>query len=168
MSKQLIFLVETNRSCKSDWMYIKSTLDYYYGVRSDIHYEVIYLDGKTKFHTKDKQIKKLRNQFRIGVSYVFVCIDLDHYQSNSADQNLNDKIERYCNDHCYDLIWFNRNIEHVYLNDENVESKKKKEKSEMFMRKNMIRNVPNEKLNCDKLIPGRSNILAVMDKYFEK
>ena len=28
MSLQLIFVVETNKTCKSDWIYIKDTIDY--------------------------------------------------------------------------------------------------------------------------------------------
>lgn len=30
MSLQLIFVVETNRKCKSDWIYIKETIDCFY------------------------------------------------------------------------------------------------------------------------------------------
>ena len=29
MGVQLIFVVETNKKCKSDWIYIKDTIDYY-------------------------------------------------------------------------------------------------------------------------------------------
>lgn len=29
MSLQLIFVVETNKTCKSDWIYIKDTIDYF-------------------------------------------------------------------------------------------------------------------------------------------
>ena len=31
MSLQLIFFVETNKTCKSDWIYIKDTIDYFLG-----------------------------------------------------------------------------------------------------------------------------------------
>lgn len=30
MSLQLIFVVETNKTCKSDWIYIKDTIDYFF------------------------------------------------------------------------------------------------------------------------------------------
>lgn len=29
MGLQLIFVVETNKKCKSDWIYIKDTIDYF-------------------------------------------------------------------------------------------------------------------------------------------
>ena len=30
MGVQLIFVVETNKTCKSDWIYIKDTIDYFF------------------------------------------------------------------------------------------------------------------------------------------
>ena len=30
MGLQLIFVVETNKRCKSDWIYIKDTVDHFY------------------------------------------------------------------------------------------------------------------------------------------
>lgn len=167
MNKQLIFLVETNKKCQSDWMYIKSTLDCFYGMRSDIHYEVIYLDGKSKYNQKEKQISKLKSRFTNGESYVFLCIDLDHYQSNPKDHELNEKIQNYCSIHHYEFIWFNRNIEHVYMNQEAVESKKKRELAERFKRKNMIKDIAKDKLISDKVVAGKSNILLITEKYFK-
>lgn len=167
MNKQLIFLVETDRKCKSDWMYIKSTLDYFYGIRTDIHYEVIYLGGKTKYDKNEKQIEKLKKRFVNRNSFVFICIDLDNYQINLSDKNLNEKIKQYCNNKSYEMIWFNHNIEHDYLNEPKVESKAKKELSEKFMRKGMIQNVPNNKLMDSNYGIGKSNLLLVLDKYFK-
>ena len=50
MSLQLIFVVETNKTCKSDWIYIKDTIDYFFEYdRTAIKLTPVYMDGKGKY-----------------------------------------------------------------------------------------------------------------------
>ena len=50
MSLQLIFVVETNKTCKSDWIYIKDTIDYFFEYdRTAIKLTPVYMDGKGKW-----------------------------------------------------------------------------------------------------------------------
>ena len=45
MSLQLIFVVETNKTCKSDWIYIKDTIDYFFEYdRTAIKLTPVYMD----------------------------------------------------------------------------------------------------------------------------
>ena len=45
MGVQLIFVVEANKSCKSDWIYIKSTIDYFYEYnRTGLKLSPVYMD----------------------------------------------------------------------------------------------------------------------------
>ena len=47
MSLQLIFVVETNKTCKSDWIYIKDTIDYFFEYdRTAIKLTPVYMDGR--------------------------------------------------------------------------------------------------------------------------
>ena len=47
MGVQLIFTVETNKKCNSDWIYIKDTVEYFYAYeRTQLKLSVVYLDGK--------------------------------------------------------------------------------------------------------------------------
>ena len=58
MSLQLIFVVETNKTCKSDWIYIKDTIDYFFEYdRTAIKLTPVYMDGKGKY--KNKKFQKI-------------------------------------------------------------------------------------------------------------
>lgn len=58
MGTQLIFVVETNRKCKSDWIYIKDTIDYFYQYnQTQIKFTPVYMDGKGKYQKKEKNFK---------------------------------------------------------------------------------------------------------------
>ena len=44
---QIIFVVESNSTCKSDWIYIKDTIEQFYQYdRAHVKLSVIYMDGK--------------------------------------------------------------------------------------------------------------------------
>lgn len=48
MGLQLIFAVETNKKCNSDWIYIKDTIEHFYSYeRTQVKFSVVYMDGKT-------------------------------------------------------------------------------------------------------------------------
>lgn len=64
MGVQLIFVVEANKSCKSDWIYIKSTIDYFYEYnRTGLKLSPVYMDGKGKYKQKEKEVKSLISQY---------------------------------------------------------------------------------------------------------
>ena len=57
MGVQLIFVVEANKSCKSDWIYIKSTIDYFYEYnRTGLKLSPVYMDGKGNYKQKEKEV----------------------------------------------------------------------------------------------------------------
>ncbi|MFQ9153026.1 MAG: hypothetical protein ACLR6B_17705 [Blautia sp.] len=53
MGVQLIFAVETNKKCNSDWIYIKDTVEHFYAYeRTQLKLSVVYLDGKGNYSSK--------------------------------------------------------------------------------------------------------------------
>ena len=47
MSLQLIFVVEANSRCKSDWIYIKETIEQFYQYsQTEVKLSPVYMDGK--------------------------------------------------------------------------------------------------------------------------
>lgn len=57
MSLQLIFVVETNKTCKSDWIYIKDTIDYFFEYdRTAIKLTPVYMMKRQ--NRPSKQLKK--------------------------------------------------------------------------------------------------------------
>lgn len=53
MGVQLIFTVETNKKCNSDWIYIKDTVEHFYAYeRTQLKLSVVYLDGKGNYSSR--------------------------------------------------------------------------------------------------------------------
>ena len=47
MGRQFIFVVETNKKCQSDWMYIKDTIEHFYAFdRTQVKLSVVYKIGR--------------------------------------------------------------------------------------------------------------------------
>ena len=50
MGVQLIFVVETRKTCNSDWIYIKDTVEHFYSYeRTELKLTPIYMDGKGNY-----------------------------------------------------------------------------------------------------------------------
>lgn len=90
MSLQLIFVVETNKTCKSDWIYIKDTIDYFFEYdRTAIKLTPVYMDGKGKYKNKEKEISKNIAAYKAGgkgrQTKVIYCFDCDDYNTKQED-----------------------------------------------------------------------------------
>ena len=47
MGSQFIFVVETNKKCQSDWMYIKDSIEHFYTFdRTHVKLSIVYMDGE--------------------------------------------------------------------------------------------------------------------------
>lgn len=63
MGLQLIFCVETNKSCGSDWIYIKDTIEHFFTYeRGQIKSSTVYMNGKGNYMTPkvEKEIHSFR------------------------------------------------------------------------------------------------------------
>lgn len=158
---ELIFLVETRASNKSDWMYIKSTLDFYYEQRT---YGISKIFAKTKSQLIDQNenIKtKISNSSR--TPKVIIVADYDR------DENLNDKIIVYCKDNDYDLVWMNLDIEDVYLGKQIPSNTKGKEAINFQTKKDKLFPLITTLNNKSPLQKRHtSNILCILDKYLTR
>ena len=102
MGVQLIFTVETNKKCNSDWIYIKDTVEYFYAYeRTQLKLSVVYLDGKGHYSSKKKQneIDSLISQYRAASktnqSKVICCFDCDDYDSKQEDRKFLEDAEKF-------------------------------------------------------------------------
>ena len=55
MGVQFIFVVETNRGCKSDWIYIKETINHFYNYDNNVKLSEVYMDGKGRYQYKESK-----------------------------------------------------------------------------------------------------------------
>ena len=170
MGVQLIFVVETNKKCNSDWIYIKDTIEHFYNYdRTQLKLSAVYMDGKGNYRSKKKEreINSLISQYSItsknNCSMVLYCFDCDDYDSNVADLNFLEEVRQYCRKQCYEFIWFCKYVEEVYLGKRINDSQKKKEAAN-FKEKKIIVNINAKQLSKEKYGIGTSNIMNILDR----
>ena len=171
MSLQLIFVVETNKSCKSDWIYIKETIDYFYRYdQTKLKLSPVYMDGKDKFKKKEKEINKLVKQYasqsKSNRTRVIYCFDCDDYDVKPECVTFLKSARAYCQTMGYDFVWFCKDVEHVYLGRQIPDSQKQKEAAN-FKRKKGIATIDVRNLAVQEFRIHGSNIVQVLDRYGE-
>lgn len=173
MGLQLIFAVETNKKCNSDWIYIKDTIEYFYSYeRTQVKFSVVYMDGKGNYNSKkkEKEIKSLTSQYsstsNTNRSRVIYCFDCDDYDSKMDDLKFLEEAKKYCDEHEYDFAWFCKDVEQVYIGKKVDDSQKKKEAA-TFKAKKQINSVDSKKLLMKNYRNNTSNIMNVLDGYSE-
>lgn len=173
MGIQLIFVVETNKKCNSDWIYIKDTIEHFYVYeRTRVKLSVVYMNGKGNYNSKKKEseVKDLISQYSASSgnnqSKVIYCFDCDNYNSKAEDRKFLVEAEKYCADKGYDFVWFCKDIEQVYIGRKVEDSLKKKEAA-IFKTKKLITNVDAYSLSSCNYRINTSNIMNVLDQYQE-
>ena len=157
---ELVFVMETKSSSKTDWMYIKSTIDYYYKPRT-YSLKKIFAKSKSELIQQERKIKDaIKSTERIA--QVIICADYDR------EEQLNNKIINYCRDNKYDLVWMNLDIEDVYLQRQVKERNKVKEAINFQKRKDTLILALNLNNNFPLRERHSSNILLVLDKYITR
>ena len=172
MGLQLIFVVETNKNCKSDWIYIKDTIECFYQYnQAQVKFSPVYMAGKGNYKNKEKEINGLISQYAAGnktnESKVMFCFDCDDYDSKAEDTDFLEKAKHYCAEKEYDFIWFCKDVERVYLGKKVDDSQKKKEAA-MFKAKKLIGTVDEGKLTIDNYRSNSSNIMNIVGKYLSR
>ena len=158
---KIVFVMETRSSNRSDWMYIKSTIDYFYKPRT-FALDKIFATTKSELIQQDVKINSKINDLNREVK-VIVVADYDR------NENLNNIIEQYCNDKKYDLVWMNLDVEDVYLGKQVPDNCKKSEAINFQAKKHKL--LPNIK-GLDNNTPLKTrhttNLLLVLDKYISR
>lgn len=172
MGLQLIFAVEADPKCKSDWIYIKDTIEQFYRYeRTQVKFSPVYMGGKGNYEKKQKEISKLISQYSAGSkrnqSRVIYCFDCDDYDSRPADLKFLDNAQRYCKERNADFVWFYKDIEQVYTGN-SVDKGRKKNEAVSFKVKKKIGELRAEKLTHVEYRNGVSNIMTVLDQYLER
>ena len=172
MGLQLIFVVETKKSCKSDWIYIKETIDRFYEYENTkVKFTPVYMDGKGKYKNKEREIKSYISQYsstsKDNESKVIYCFDCDDYDSKPEDLVFLNNAHQYCNEKGYDFVWFCKDIEQVYIG-KRIADKQKKAESAKFKMKKGIDKVEKIRLSAENYQLKTSNILKVFDQYLSQ
>lgn len=172
MGLQLIFVVETNKRCKSDWIYIKDTIDQFYQYnQAQVKLSPVYMDGKGKYRNKEKEIGSLISQYQVtgnaNISKVLFCFDCDDYDTDPEDKQFLRGAQQYCNECCYDFVWFCKDIVRVYTG-EKVRDSEKKNVATRFKAKKLIAKVEVSRLSVNSYRANTSNIMNILDQYLTR
>ena len=173
MRLQLIFVVECDQKSKTDWIYIKETLDTFYSYDNySVKLSEIYLSGKGNYNKKDTEIKKLISKFESTSSgdrrtAVIFCFDTDAYNNNPDAIKFISKAEEYCKERDYRFVWFCRDIEEVYYGYKVLKDEKVKVANRFKIDKK-IENVNSKNLMGRSFKFKTSNIMTVLDDYLDR
>ena len=169
MGLQLIFVVEANKKSKTDWIYIKETIDRFYKYDvAHLKLSAVYMEGKNKYLVKEREVKSHISQYSgasaSNITKVIYCFDCDDYDSNPVDKEFLEKTQEFCKANNYEYVWFCKDIERVYLGKK-VEDGLKNREATKFKAKKLIDGVSESRLMGKAVSLNMSNILSVLDKY---
>lgn len=172
MGMQLIFVVETNKKCKSDWIYIKDTIEHFYQYdRAQVKFTPVYMDGKGKYKNKEKEINSFISQYssvsKENQSHVICCFDCDEFDRKPEDAGFLENARAYCKAKGYEFVWFCKDIERVYLGKK-VEDIQKKKESANFKARSLIKGIDVKTLSVSDYRANTSNIMKVLDGYLKR
>ncbi len=158
---KLVFIMETRSSNRSDWMYIKSSIDYFYKPRT-FALDKIFATTKSELISQDTRIKSKIDDPTREVKVIIVA----YYD---REEDLNDKIIKYCNDNDYDLVWMNLDVEDVYLGKQVLDNRKKSEAINFQSKKHKLPPKLTGLANTSPLKTRHTtNLLVVLDKYISR
>lgn len=171
MGVQLIFVVETNKKCNSDWIYIKDTVDYFYSYeQTELKFTPIYMDGKGNYFKKEKEVKSKIKQYKVSSkennSKVLYCFDCDESNTKQEDASFLKKVKKFCKEEGYEFVWFCKDIECVYIGNK-VDDSQKKIVATKFKAKKSIQKIDKKNLLGGEYQNKKSNILEILNQYSE-
>lgn len=168
MSRQILLCVETNKKSRTDYKYISSTIQRFYVNDRKIIYRPIFMESKTRYNHKDvlDEINAYVKKYP-GKTDVIYFIDMDNFDTVNDDKVLFTKIEQFCDDNDYRLVFFKKDIEDVFWGEKVCDDEKVK-KADEFTRKKIIDTVKEEKLRAKQYRNHASNILNVLDLFWTR
>lgn len=169
MGLQLIFAVESNQKSKSDWIYIKETIDHFYRYdRAHVKFSPVYMDGKGNYKIKEKEIKSLTSQYcavsKANHTEVIYCFDCDEYDIEKEDADFLNEVQQYCESRGYAFVWFCKDIERVYTGKK-IDRSQKAKTAAAFKSKKRIAAVDGGRLSVDRYQKNTSNLMRILDRY---
>lgn len=176
MRLQLLVLLETNDELNTDGVYFTEVRRRFYqnysnNYEGEVSIQIIPLHGKQNYNSS-KIRKRVRNQIASNKSYgvytvVILCIDTDTTSKSFKPGSFFHNVMTYCEEHGYELVWYCKNVENVFLNKEARDVNKVAAAKE-FARSEKIFDIKEFDLSQKTIQYGCSNILLILDKYLKR
>lgn len=125
------------------------------------------MNSKTKYNSREviNEISKKTKEYKLGLTHVIYCIDVDDFESNPNHVREFNDIRSFCQHNGFELIWFCHDIEDVFLG-KRISDHAKVSESSMFRKRHVINTIDNSLLlssNSHQI--HSSNILSVLSSY---
>lgn len=167
---QIVLFCEASSESGTDFSYIREYIhDRYPDKRRLIHIDKVSLGSKTKYEKGKRKaadlIKRYAFQHKNEKQVVICCFDTD--KGKQGAEETNDKIEIFCKTNGYELVWFNRDIEEVFLGQQ-VPDKDKLRCAKDFVEHGFIKRINDQIMMVTdprKGHTGTSNLKCVLDKH---
>lgn len=164
---QLIILVETKSKDGSDCIYLREFFKKFYGGLRGTKLSFIPMNGKTNYFNKENEIISFKKIYS-GESKVIIAIDIDNPELLLDQKTINKNIVNYCKNKGYELVWFNKTIENVFLGKI---VKRDKNKIALNYSKNQLINKVRidsfSKNDFNECRQGESNLKTIIDKLLD-
>lgn len=168
---QIVLVVETSGIDKTDAIYINAVLDKYYDTEGvNIAYE--FLKGKHNYKSQkivgtiNTRVKAFKSYG--GVTVIIYFVDTDSVNPSYEDNSFFANLYKFTKEKGFELVWFCKNVENVFLEVEPESLHSKTESAKNFDRSGKIDELPIEKFQKEKVTIYCSNIMKVLDKYLPR
>lgn len=137
MGAQFIFVVEADEKCRSDWNYIKATIERFYTYDpAHVKLKPVYMAGKNNYRNKKKEVNTLMRKYKGNTeknqSIVIYCFDCDEYDTRKEDSLFLEEARTFCEKNGYYFVWFCKDVERVYLGKKVADRDKKKNSCSVY------------------------------------
>lgn len=169
---QILLVVETSDEDKSDTIYINEVLKTYFDTKF-INLRYIYLKGKTNYNKKNilSYINNQTNVFRKvakGKTVVIYFIDTDSTNKEYKKGSIFSNISEFVKQKSFELVWFCKNSENVFLNKEPSQIDNKTKVAKVFSSSGKINDINVSNLDRNEIELNCSNIYGILSKYLMK
>lgn len=166
---QLLLVVETSSEDKTDAIYINEVIRKYFDV-SDVNIQWITLGGKSNYKNKKirdkiKSLSRMFESYANGKTVTIYFIDTDSTETQYIKGSFFSNLKDYVEENGYELVWFCKNAENVFLRKEPDSLENKTEAAKAFALSGGIDKIPESDLNRLAIELNCSNILLVLSKY---
>ena len=171
-SFQLLLVVETSEEDKSDAIYINEVLKKYFDTsKTNIHW--ITLCGKTNYKDKKilskiKNLTKMFGTFTGGSTETIYFIDTDSTEEKYRQGSFFYNLCEFIKENNFNLVWFCKNAENVFLKVEPNEKMNKTDAAKEFSVLNKIDEIDVKMLSKANIELNCSNIILIMSKYLKR
>ena len=166
---QLLLVTETSGEDKTDVIYINEVIKHFFDT-AGVNVQWITLGGKT--HYKDENIEsKIKNLTKMfedvakGKTVTIYFIDTDSTEKEYKQGSFFYNLCEYIHKNGYELVWFCKNAENVFLGKDPDKLDNKTLEAKSFAINNKISEIDKNKLSKLTIELNCSNILVVLSNY---